>query len=119
MRSLVAALLVTLALAVIGRAEPYWIAWEGEGETAGLPEEFGWSRNWGNWDGQYQGPGDINLITGDENAGSVQDSGPRVRGAKREEDGSERRGFRSAHVRRACAGIHGPPSSGVRRYAGT
>jgi hypothetical protein len=22
-----------------------------------MPEEFGWTRNWGNWHGQYQGPG--------------------------------------------------------------
>ncbi len=28
-----------------------------EGDRAGLPEEFGWSRNWRNWDGQYQGAG--------------------------------------------------------------
>jgi hypothetical protein len=49
--------LLTLALAAVGSSEPYWIAWEGEGDTAGLPEEFGWSRNWGNWNGQYQGPG--------------------------------------------------------------
>jgi hypothetical protein len=52
------ALLVLLALtACSARATPYWIAWEGEGETAGMPEEFGWTRNWGNWDGQFQGPG--------------------------------------------------------------
>jgi hypothetical protein len=57
MRSLLPALLLTLALATIGSSEPYWIDWEGEGETAGLPDEFGWSRSWGNWDGQYQGPG--------------------------------------------------------------
>jgi hypothetical protein len=36
---------------------PYWISWEGVGETGGMPEEFGWTRNWGNWHGQYQGPG--------------------------------------------------------------
>jgi len=41
------------AIPVLG--DTYWIAWEGEGETAGLPEQFAWSRNWGNWDGQYQG----------------------------------------------------------------
>lgn len=43
--------------AVPAAATPYWVSWEGEGDTAGLPEEFGWSRNWGNWNGQYQGPG--------------------------------------------------------------
>jgi len=49
-----------LAVALVGTAaygSPYWVSWEGEGETAGLPEEFGWTRVWGNWDGQYQGPG--------------------------------------------------------------
>jgi hypothetical protein len=57
MRSLLPALLLTLALATIGSSDPYWIDWEGEGETAGLPDEFGWSRNWGDWHGQYHGPG--------------------------------------------------------------
>jgi hypothetical protein len=56
----------TRAFAVLGAllaggwtalGSPYWIAWDGEGETAGMPEEFGWTRNWGNWDGQFQGPG--------------------------------------------------------------
>jgi len=52
-------------------ATPYWIAWEGEGETAGMPEECGWSRNWGNWDGQYQGPGAYRTL---ENAILTYDS---------------------------------------------
>jgi hypothetical protein len=38
-------------------ATPYWMAWEGVGATAALPEQCGWSRNWGNWQGQFQGPG--------------------------------------------------------------
>jgi hypothetical protein len=57
MRSFFLAMLLTLALAALGSSETYWIDWEGEGETAGLPDEFGWSRNWGNWDGHYQGGG--------------------------------------------------------------
>jgi hypothetical protein len=48
---------IALLAAAQAGATPYWVAWEGEGETAGMPEEFGWSRNWGNWSGQYQGPG--------------------------------------------------------------
>jgi len=43
------------AIPVLG--DTYWIAWEGEGATAGLPDQCGWWRNWGNWDGQYQGGG--------------------------------------------------------------
>jgi len=34
-------------------ATPYWIAYEGDK----LPEEDGWTRYWGNHDGEYQGPG--------------------------------------------------------------
>ncbi|MEW6251637.1 MAG: hypothetical protein AB1716_13400 [Planctomycetota bacterium] len=48
-----------LALAAVAawagsvRAEQYWIRWEGDD----LPENQGWTRVWGNWQGQYQGPG--------------------------------------------------------------
>ena len=39
-------------------AEPYWIAWEGDA----LPEEQGWERNWGDWEGQYHGDGAIRTL---------------------------------------------------------
>jgi hypothetical protein len=42
-----------LATAATTRAAPYWIAWEGDD----WPENQGWTRSWGNWEGQYQGPG--------------------------------------------------------------
>ncbi len=57
MRSMLAVLPLAFAVCTVGSAETYWIAWEGEGETASLPEQCGWSRHWGNWDGQYQGLG--------------------------------------------------------------
>jgi hypothetical protein len=34
-------------------ATPYWIDWEGND----WPENQGWTRSWGNWNGQHQGPG--------------------------------------------------------------
>ncbi len=34
---------------------PYWIEWTGD--DGSWPEEQGWERVWGNWQGQYQGPG--------------------------------------------------------------
>jgi hypothetical protein len=37
----------------LAQADPYWVSWEGED----WPENQGWTRVWGNWDGQYQGPG--------------------------------------------------------------
>jgi hypothetical protein len=42
-----------LLCAVMGSAEHYWIDWEGED----WPENMNppWDRNWGNWQGQYQG----------------------------------------------------------------
>ncbi len=39
--------------AALAHAAPYWVSWEGDD----WPENQGWTRNWGNWDGQYQGPG--------------------------------------------------------------
>jgi hypothetical protein len=50
-------LVAVLGGAGTGKSDTYWIAWEGEGATAALPEECGWSRNWGNWSGQFEGPG--------------------------------------------------------------
>jgi hypothetical protein len=49
LNSIIAALL----LAGTAWGTPYWIDWEG----ADWPENQGWTRNWGNWNGQYQGPG--------------------------------------------------------------
>jgi len=51
------AVLAVLATGGSGWSETYYIAWEGEGDTPGLPEQFGWTRSWGNWDGLHQGPG--------------------------------------------------------------
>jgi len=39
-------------------AEEYWITYEGND----LPEDEGWERNWGNWDGQYEGDGAIRTL---------------------------------------------------------
>ena len=39
-------------------AEPYWITYEGND----LPENEGWSRYWGNWDGPYEGDGAIRTV---------------------------------------------------------
>ena len=39
-------------------AEPYWIAYEGND----LPENEGWTRNWGDWGGQYNGDGAIRTV---------------------------------------------------------
>lgn len=47
-----------LAAAPAGWATPYWIAWEGDD----FPENQGWTRSWGNWDGLHQGPGAIRTL---------------------------------------------------------
>jgi len=44
-------LILALAAGVPALATPYWIAWEGDD----FPENQGWTRNWGNYQGQYQG----------------------------------------------------------------
>jgi hypothetical protein len=46
------------ALALPAGAEPYWIAYEGNN----FPENEGWSRSWGNDDGQYHGTGAVRTI---------------------------------------------------------
>jgi hypothetical protein len=47
-------LAAVLALgASLAAAEPYWVSWEGDD----WPENQGWTRVWGNWDGLYEGPG--------------------------------------------------------------
>jgi len=56
-RLALAALLLALGVHA-GRADEYWIAWEGDD----LPENQGWERNWGNWQGQYQGPGAVRTL---------------------------------------------------------
>gem|GEM_PF-2085729 len=45
-------------LAVSATADPYWCAYEGND----LPENEGWTRYWGNRDGEYQGDGSIRTI---------------------------------------------------------
>jgi hypothetical protein len=39
-------------------AEPYWYAYEGND----LPENEGWERRWGNWDGSHEGNGAIRTV---------------------------------------------------------
>jgi hypothetical protein len=39
-------------------AAPYWITYEGND----LPENEGWTRYWGNWDGPYEGDGAIRTV---------------------------------------------------------
>lgn len=47
-------LLAVLALGVwSANATPYWIDWEGDD----WPENQGWTRVWGDWEGQYHGSG--------------------------------------------------------------
>jgi polygalacturonase len=42
-------------------AGAYYVAWEGDC----LPEEAGWTRNWGDWSGCYHGTGAGTLDGGD------------------------------------------------------
>ena len=46
------------ALLPAAQAEPYWISYEGND----LPENEGWTRYWGNNDGEYQGGGAVRTI---------------------------------------------------------
>ncbi len=57
-RRLVTALAGLVVLAGSAVAEPYWVAWEGDC----LPEEQGWTRFWGDWDGAYHGSGAVRTI---------------------------------------------------------
>ena len=50
------ALLATIVPSVT--AEPYWIAWEGDE----YPEDLGWTRIWGDREGDYHGDGAIRTI---------------------------------------------------------
>jgi len=45
-------------LVIPAGAEPYWFTYEGND----LPENEGWTRYWGNQDGEYQGDGAIRTI---------------------------------------------------------
>ncbi len=51
-------LLVAICISAPAVAEPYWIAWEGDD----FPENQGWERVWGNWDGPYEGDGAIRTL---------------------------------------------------------
>ncbi len=44
---------LTAALGASSLADQYWISWDG----TDWPENQGWTRIWGNWDGLYQGEG--------------------------------------------------------------
>jgi hypothetical protein len=58
------AVMLTFVCAVLGAwsstagAEPYWYAYEGND----LPENEGWERHWGNWDGSHEGDGAIRTV---------------------------------------------------------
>jgi hypothetical protein len=68
-------LLSVLLPAATAGATPYWIGWEGEGTTAGLPEQSGWTRNWGNWQGAHQGGAYRTLQDGVLTYDSLYDAG--------------------------------------------
>jgi len=51
-------LIVSLLVVSAVSADQYWIAYEGND----FPENEGWTRVWGNWDGQYEGPGAIRTL---------------------------------------------------------
>jgi hypothetical protein len=53
-----ATIIALLAATGSAPATPYWIAWEGDD----LPENQGWTRYWGNHDGEYQGAGAVRTI---------------------------------------------------------
>ena len=46
------------ALVTTAGAEPYWVTYEGND----FPENEGWTRYWGNWDGPYEGDGAIRTL---------------------------------------------------------
>ena len=52
-------------------AEPYWIAWEGDD----YPENQGWERRYGNWDGEWQGQANRTLEDGILTIDSMHDLG--------------------------------------------
>ena len=59
-RSLFSLVLISAlcAFTASATAEPYWITYEGND----LPENEGWTRYWGNADGEYQGDGAIRTV---------------------------------------------------------
>jgi hypothetical protein len=50
-----------LLLSAPALSAPYWVSWDA---SMGYPEDNGWSRNWGNWQGQYQGTGALRSLDG-------------------------------------------------------
>lgn len=52
-------------------AAPYWIAWEGDD----LPENQGWTRHWGSWQGPHQGGANRTLENGVLTYDSLYDGG--------------------------------------------
>ena len=65
---------LTLAAALVApaaSAEQYWIAYEGND----FPEEVGWERNWGDWEGQYHGGAYRSLEGGVLTIDSLHDDG--------------------------------------------
>ena len=64
-------LLVGLSFSVTALGEPYWIAWEGDD----FPENQGWERRYGNWDGEWQGQANRTLENGILTIDSMHDDG--------------------------------------------
>ena len=65
---------LTLAIALVApaaSAEQYWIAYEGND----FPEEVGWERNWGDWEGHYHGGAYRSLEGGVLTIDSLHDEG--------------------------------------------
>ena len=62
---------VLIAGTSIAGATPYWIAWEGDE----FPENQGWERHYGNWDGPEQGEADRTLENGVLTYDSLHDEG--------------------------------------------
>lgn len=63
--------LMSLLLTVPVRAEPYWIAWEGDD----WPENQGWNRAYGNWEGPGEGEAVRTLADGVLTYDSRHDTG--------------------------------------------
>jgi hypothetical protein len=59
------------AFTATATAEPYWIAYEGND----LPENKGWNRRWGNWEGPQQGEASRTVENGILTMDSLDDDG--------------------------------------------
>jgi hypothetical protein len=62
MNHIFAAVAIAGLMALRAEAAPYWIEWTGDDGI--WPEQQGWERVWGNWQGQYHGPGAYRTLEG-------------------------------------------------------